>query len=371
VGCGDSGLLDAPIQRSGGAGIAQGEKAGHPLYHRFRRIGEETAVSAMKSGAHDYIMKSNRARLAPAIARELEDAHVRRKRKQAEEEKRRIEAQLLQAQKMEAVGRLTGGVAHDFNNLLTAIRGYVDMALEQSQPDTQIYKDLSEIQNASERAMNSDPSIAAFQPASTHADGNRGSEKDGRESARHAPPTHRRGHRNPPYPGFEILYIFADQTSIEQMILNLVVNARDAMLEGGQISIKAEGVELDEEVVKGRLEARAGRFARLSVTDTGIGMDEELLKHIFEPFFSTKAFGREAGWGCRSCTVSSSSTGDGYRFSARSAGAPRLKFICLSFRPNPRRPPGEKSLRRSVAEKVKGYLSWRMKRASGTSRRKR
>jgi signal transduction histidine kinase len=260
-------------------------------------IGEEAAVSAMKAGAHDYIMKSNRARFAPAIARELREAQVRQKRKQAEEEKKKIEAQLLQAQRMEAIGRLTGGVAHDFNNILTVIRGYADMAIKQAKPGTQLSADLKEIEVASERAMNLTRQLLLFSR---------------RQPMKFAPIDLNKTIEN--LLGMlhriigedievrydlasESLFICADQNSIEQMMMNLAVNARDAMHEGGIISIKTEKVTIGEKSCHDVSDARPGRFVKFSVTDTGTGMDPEILKHIFEPFFSTKNFGKGSGLG--------------------------------------------------------------------------
>jgi len=260
-------------------------------------IGEETAVTAMKAGAHDYIMKDNLARLIPAIERELREVEMHRKKQQAEEDKKRIEEQLLQSQKMEAIGRLTGGVAHDFNNLLTAIRGYTDMSFDQITKDTQLYKDLKEIQICTERAMNLTRQLLLFsrrQPMEFfHIDFNKtvenllgllhriiGEDIEVRYDL-----------------VSEKLILFADQTSIEQMIMNLVVNARDAMLEGGTVTIRTEKSNLSSQAVKNISNAYPGDFVRFSVADTGSGIDEEILEHIFEPFYSTKAFGKGSGLG--------------------------------------------------------------------------
>jgi two-component system cell cycle sensor histidine kinase/response regulator CckA len=260
-------------------------------------IGEEMAVSAMKAGAHDFVMKDNFARLIPAIARELREAKNRQQRRLAEEEKNKMKAQLLQAQKMEAIGRLTGGVAHDFNNLLTAIRGYSDMALLQSTPDSAIYKDLTEIQSAAERAMNLTRQLLLFsrrQPMKfISLDLNKTIEDllgilhrlIGEDIEVHydlVPDT---------------LSVYADQVSVEQMIVNLMVNAKDAMPEGGKITIRTEKIKLNDQAVQDMPEGRPGQFIRFSVIDTGIGMDPEIQEHIFEPFFSTKEFGKGSGLG--------------------------------------------------------------------------
>ncbi|MBN1782697.1 response regulator [bacterium] len=260
-------------------------------------IGEETAVTAMKAGAHDYIMKDNLARLVPAIERELREVEVRRIKKQTEEEKKRIEEQLLQAQKMEAIGRLTGGVAHDFNNLLTAIRGYTDMALDQAEKNTQLYQDLREIQVSAERAMNLTRQLLLFsrrQPMEfLHLNFNRTIENlmgllhriIGEDIEVHYDLSE------------DPLIVFADQTSLEQILMNLVVNSRDAMQDGGKITIKTAKVHLEEKHIQKMPNAYAGDFVKFSVKDTGTGMDKDTLDHIFEPFFSTKEFGKGSGLG--------------------------------------------------------------------------
>lgn len=260
-------------------------------------IGEETAVTAMKAGAHDYIMKYNLTRLIPVIERELREAEGRLKRRRTEEEKERIEAQLLQAQKMEAVGRLTGGIAHDFNNLLTAIHGCAHLAVSEVESGTKLYNDLLEIQSAAERAMNLTRQLLLFsrrQPMKlipidinltiTSLSGmlHRILGEDVRVEYNLAS---------------QSMTVCADQTSMEQLIMNLMVNARDAMTTGGKITLKTEKILLNERDAEAMPDARAGEFVRFSVSDTGTGMDEETQRHIFEPFFSTKEAGKGSGLG--------------------------------------------------------------------------
>jgi two-component system cell cycle sensor histidine kinase/response regulator CckA len=260
-------------------------------------IGEETAVTAMKAGAHDYIMKYNLTRLIPVIERELREAEGRKQRKRAEEEKERIEAQLLQAQKMEAIGRLTGGIAHDFNNLLTAIHGCAHLAVSETPVGTKLHNDLLEIQTAAERAMNLTRQLLLFsrrQPMKlVPFNINHAIESLSGMLHRIIGEDITVDYELSP----ESLYVCADQTSIEQLIVNLVVNARDAMTEGGRITIKMEKAILNKQIADTMTDAREGEFARFSVVDTGMGMDEETQKHIFEPFFSTKEAGKGSGLG--------------------------------------------------------------------------
>jgi len=253
-------------------------------------IGEETAASAIRAGANDYVMKSNLSRLAPAIERELREAGSR-------DERRELENQLRQAQKMEAVGRLAGGVAHDFNNLLTAIMGYAQLAAGRLPPEHQARQDVQEILNASERAAMLTRQLLAF------------SRKEviqtrvldlGALVTEMAKMLRR-------IVGEEIQMLVrnqeglggvkADLGQMEQVILNLAVNARDAMPTGGRLVIETENVELGEVYAGEHVAAKPGAYVLLAVSDTGIGMDEETKSHIFEPFFTTKDSDKGTGLG--------------------------------------------------------------------------
>lgn len=260
-------------------------------------IGEETAVSAMKAGAHDYIMKSSLIRLIPAIERELREAEIRKKQREVEEENKRIQDELIQAQKMEALGRLTGGVAHDFNNILTVISGYVELAMGQLGEESSVYPLLKEVQLGTERAANLTRQLLLFSRRQklefTDLDFNQilealfgmlrriiGEDITIRyELAK------------------ESLVVFADRTSMEQMIMNLVVNAKDAIEGGGTITIRTEKVFFNESHLSEMPGATVGPCLRFSVIDTGIGMPPEVQAHIFEPFFTTKSDEKGSGLG--------------------------------------------------------------------------
>ena len=125
-------------------------------------IGEDAAVEAMRAGAHDYVLKNNLVRLAPAIDRELKDAELRRQAREERQARRAIERQLQQAQKMEAVGRLAGGIAHDFNNLLTAILGFTNLALERLETKRDVRFEIDQVKQAGERAARFTRQLLAF-----------------------------------------------------------------------------------------------------------------------------------------------------------------------------------------------------------------
>jgi two-component system, cell cycle sensor histidine kinase and response regulator CckA len=260
-------------------------------------VEEETAVLAMRAGAHDYIMKDNLARLIPVIERERREAELRKNQRRIEEEKRKIEAQLFQSRKMEAIGRLTGGVAHDFNNILTAIRGYTDLAIRHAEPGSTLHADLTEVQTAVDRAAGLTRQLLLFsrcQPMEMEP-------VDVNKSIRNLLGMLRRILGEDVQIAYELspeeLIVLADPTSVEQMLMNLVVNGRDAMPEGGTIRIRTETVALKASDVRRMPDSRPGRFVRLSVSDTGSGMDSAVLEHIFEPFFTTKDMGKGSGLG--------------------------------------------------------------------------
>jgi two-component system, cell cycle sensor histidine kinase and response regulator CckA len=278
--------FDAP------AALAVMQATGHhlPFIIVSGTVGEETAVAALKAGADDFVAKGRLARLAPAIERELRDAAERRQRLQLEE-------QLRQAQKMEAVGQLAGGVAHDFNNMLTAILGYSELLLEQVGPDKPMGKDLQEIKNAAQRAATLTRQLLAFSRKQVLAI----TPVDLSEVVRNVEPILRRllGERisvdlaltN----GLDL--VMADGAQLEHLVINLSVNARDAMPEGGTLTISTRNLELDEHYVSTHPGARTGSFAMLRVSDSGVGMTPEVLGRIFEPFFTTKERGRGTGLG--------------------------------------------------------------------------
>ena len=210
---------------------------------------------------------------------------------------RRLEAQFLQAQKMEAVGRLAGGVAHDFNNILGVIMGYSDISLDLIAPEHPVYKYLSEINRASQRAALLTRQLLAFSrqevvfPKILDLNGvvrtvtSMLRRMVGEDIAIEFRPTTPSGS------------IRADAGQIEQILMNLVVNARDAMPTGGKIIIETGVAEVDEHYVSQHPGSHVGQQVLFSVSDSGCGMDERIKSKIFEPFFTTKAVGKGTGLG--------------------------------------------------------------------------
>jgi PAS domain S-box-containing protein len=213
-------------------------------------------------------------------------------------ERLRLEAQLLQSQKMDAIGHLAGGIAHDFNNLLTIITSYSELALDSVAPESPAQARIQEILSAARRAADLTRQLLAF--------------------SRKQPQALRVAELNPVVSGIvktlrrligediELVFIPGkalgrirlDPVQIEQILMNLAANARDAMPQGGQCTIETSNVQVDEQYVdRKRAVIPTGRYAVLSLTDTGDGIPADHLSHVFEPFYTTKPSGKGTGLG--------------------------------------------------------------------------
>lgn len=218
-------------------------------------------------------------------------------RKRSEEERLKLETQLLHAQKMEAIGRLAGGIAHDFNNILTAILGYSDLLINQLNDENIIVKDVKEIKSAAERAAKLTKQLLIFSRKQVE----QASVVELNEIIINA---HRMLER---IIGEDILLkidtssecgcVLIDPGQLEQILVNLSVNARDAMSGGGLLHIQTYAVDLDAEFCKSHHQAIPGQFNVIVVSDSGVGMDETTLMRIFEPFFTTKPKDKGTGLG--------------------------------------------------------------------------
>ena len=212
-------------------------------------------------------------------------------------ERKQLETQLQQSRRMEAIGRLAGGIAHDFNNLLTIIKGYTELALKRPHVAPELRADIERIEDASERATSLVRQLLAFsrrqvlQPKLIDLNGivlgldkllRRLMNEDIEMST---------------LPEKNLGTIKADPAQIEQVIMNLVVNARDAMPNGGRLTVETRNVQLDSPYASEHVTMPSGSYVLLAVSDTGVGMTPEAATHIFEPFYTTKDSGRGTGLG--------------------------------------------------------------------------
>ena len=253
-------------------------------------LGEEYAVETLKRGATDYVLKNRLSKLATSINRALREADEKAKR-------RRLEEQLILVQKMEAVGQLAGGIAHDFSNVLMVVKGFARILEDEMGADDPLKVNVERIISAADKGANLVQDLLTFssrrkmEPVTVDlnqivkiAEGFllKALRKDVELRIKLAQ---------------EALTVMADATQIEHVLINLATNARDAMPEGGILTIETCRAELDEEFVRPYGYGKPGAYALINVTDTGTGMDEEKKERLFEPFFTTKEIGKGTGLG--------------------------------------------------------------------------
>jgi PAS domain S-box-containing protein len=244
----------------------------------------EDDVPAITAFAHQMAAAWHKAQLMQDLQNSLEQL-------------KRTQAQLLQAQKMEAIGQLAAGITHDFNNLLTPISGFAELLLGKAPEGSQQQEYLRQIKAAAERAAALTRQLRLF---TRQARGKRRS----LQLNNLAGETHSLLEHSLPkeitielHLASELWAVEAEPSQISQVLMNLCVNACDAMPDGGTLTLKTGNVILDEEYARRILEARPGRYVRLSVSDTGWGMSPEVQARLFEPFFTTKGVGEGTGLG--------------------------------------------------------------------------
>jgi signal transduction histidine kinase len=282
-------------------------------------IGEDTAVAAMKLGAADYLLKDRLARLGAAVTHALTESRSRRERRQKDEElvhsreeveqgyedlkrevseRKKVEEQLRQTQKMEAIGTLAGGIAHDFNNILAAIGGYTELAQMKLQGNPEVREYLGAALKASRRAADLVRQILTFsrqQPLQRQTIQLQPLVAETVKLLRATIPSTIDFDMSL---ALDAPNVLADTTQVHQVLMNLGTNAWHAMKDqAGRLQVKLERYAVDAAIAATQPRLRPGVYARVSVSDTGPGMDSATLRRIFEPFFTTKPPGEGTGLG--------------------------------------------------------------------------
>jgi two-component system cell cycle sensor histidine kinase/response regulator CckA len=256
-------------------------------------VGEEIAVEAMQHGAMDYLLKDRIARLGVAVRRALKEAAERAERK-------KLEAQFIEAQKMEVIGHLAGGVAHDFNNVLAVILGYSELLLE-SAPPHPMRELIEEVRLAAERAKGLTNQLLVFSRRQTVQlvvlDLNQVVTDMEKMLRRLIGETVELTSKL----GTRLGRVRADSGYIGQILMNLVVNARDAMPNGGELTIETSNVTATPQGAETETGLPRGHYVRLAVSDTGVGITDEVKRRLFEAFFTTKPKGQGTGLGLATC----------------------------------------------------------------------
>lgn len=272
-------------------------------------IGEEKAVMAMQLGAADYLLKDRIARLPTAVRIALKEIAERN-------EHRRLEAKFIEVQKMEVVGQFAGGVAHDFNNALAIIMGYGELVVQDLGPRHAMQKYLEEILHAAKRAAGLTQQLLIFSRKQTV----QAVVLDLNEIVE----SMEKMLRQLVDENIELTMlcekfigrIKADAGYVWQVLMNLVVNARDAMPDGGKLAVKTSSATFDDAYAKANPGTVSGDFAVLSVSDTGIGMTDEVKSRLFEAFFTTKRPGKGTGLGLVTCQTIVRQSGGRIEFSS-------------------------------------------------------
>lgn len=211
--------------------------------------------------------------------------------------RKELEEQLRQSQKMEAIGRLAGGVAHDFNNLLTVIKGHAELLENRIERNSPLRKDIEQIQQGSDRAASLTQQLLAFSRQQVLKPRVLDLNEVMTGMAKMLPRLIGEDIELVMLPSRVAAHVKADPGQLEQVILNLAVNARDAMPRGGKLTIQIIDAELDNRYIRQHAGVESGQYVLLAVSDDGCGMDAETQKHIFDPFFTTKDLGKGTGLG--------------------------------------------------------------------------
>lgn len=257
-------------------------------------LGEELAIDALKGGATDYVLKERLSRLVPAVRRAMQEVATRAGCKQ-------LEAQFIEAQKMEVIGQLAGGVAHDFNNVLMTIMGYTDLLTLRLAENSPLREFTGEIRLASERAAGLTRQLLVFSRKETVQPVVLDFNAAVLEMEKMLRRLIGENIEMEMIPGAHTGHVKADPGYLGQILMNLVVNARDAMPAGGKLTIETGNVSVDPGDALTRPDILPGDYVMLRVSDSGTGMSDAVKSHLFEAFYTTKPKGKGTGLGLATC----------------------------------------------------------------------
>ena len=274
--------------------IAHAKQPNLPFIFVSGTLGEQRAIDSLRSGATDYVLKEDLARLVPAVRQAIQELEERNERQQ-------VEAQSIEGQKMEVIGQLAAGMAHDFNNILSVIIGYCHMLKSDLVPGSPQLKYAEEIRHASERAAGLTRQLLAVTRKQTV----QSVPLDLNDVVQEMDQLLRRlidtNIEMTLDLGKHLGRIQSDPGYVGQVLMNLVVNARDAMPYGGKLTIATADVTIDDKYANIPMREFPGDYVILSVTDTGTGMTDEVKARLFEPLFTTKPMGKGTGLGLATC----------------------------------------------------------------------
>ena len=286
-------LLDYSLPKISGLDILENireRKSDTPVVMITGQGDENIAVEAMKKGAYDYVTKSGDFLITlPMVIQQAIEKH------KMIEEKALLETQLIRAQKMESIGTLAAGIAHDFNNLLTGVLGYASLMKMQMDTEHEFYGYVDVIEDTAQKCAELTQRLR-FMSRQTEFQKKPIDLNDTiREVVGLLERTIDKKISIQTFLESDLSAVDADSGQMHQVILNIGINARDAMPTGGELTITSENIILDEEFCRSKMNAHPGEYVKISIADTGVGIDKKHIDRVFEPFFSTKGVGSGLG----------------------------------------------------------------------------